>query len=112
MPICSYLVIPAAGAGPTLRERLTDLPGCDFVAAENRDLLLLVTDTESRAEEDALRETIEAMEEIRALLLVFGEVQSNPGVEPPRPKDPEVEVEALETGDASPAAALAESAGR
>lgn len=74
MPICSYLVIPELGARDRLAERLAALPGCDVVPARNRDLLLLVTDTADPREDRVLRERIEALADVRALVLSFGEV--------------------------------------
>ena len=74
MPICSYLVIPEDGAVAGVAERLTALPGCDVVSAENRDVLILVTETPDLAEESALRHRVEALEGIQALLLTFGEI--------------------------------------
>ncbi len=72
--ICSYLVIPEDGALARVVERLTALPGCDVVSAENRDVLILVTDTPGLEEEGALRRKVEALDGIQALLLTFGEI--------------------------------------
>jgi nitrate reductase NapAB chaperone NapD len=72
--ICSYLVIAEGGALARVAERLGALPGCDVVAAENRDVLILVTDTPGLEEEGALRRRVEALEGIQALLLTFGEI--------------------------------------
>ena len=74
MPICSYLVISEPGASALVAERLTALPECDVVSAENRDVLILVTDTLGLEEESALRGRVEALDGIRALLLTFGEI--------------------------------------
>jgi nitrate reductase NapAB chaperone NapD len=76
MPICSYLVFPESGARQAVCRQLSEIPGCEFVPAENRDLILLVTETETSAQEEALRERVEALPEIRSLLLAFGEVTS------------------------------------
>jgi nitrate reductase NapAB chaperone NapD len=69
-------VIPTDEAGPALCQRLSEIPGCDVVLAEKGDLILLVTETGTAEEEDALRNVLEGLDEIRALLLVFGEVAS------------------------------------
>ena len=74
MPICSYLVIPEDGALARVTDRLGALPGCDVVSAENRDVLILVTDTPGLEEEAALRRKVEALDGIQALLLTFGEI--------------------------------------
>jgi len=74
MPICSYLVIPRDGEAHRLRRRLARIPACEVVAAKNRDLLLLVTDTSGLEEEAALRSEIESVDGIEALLFTFGEI--------------------------------------
>jgi nitrate reductase NapAB chaperone NapD len=75
MTICSYLAIPAPGEGATLRARLAALPGCEVVPAENRELLVLVTETPDRGADDALRARIEGMAGLQALVLTFAEVE-------------------------------------
>ena len=72
MPICSYLVIPTKDAGGALRQRLSDIPGCEVIGAVNRDVILLVTDTDGVAEEAALGDALAGVEEIGALILAFG----------------------------------------
>jgi len=74
MPVCSYLVIPERGAAEQVAVRLRSLPGCDVAPAENRGLLLLVTDTPGPEEDNALRNRLEGMEGIHALILAFGEI--------------------------------------
>jgi nitrate reductase NapAB chaperone NapD len=74
MPVCSYLVIPETGAVERLAARLAALPGCEVAPAENRDLLLLVTDTPDTETDRKLRRTVEDMEGIHALVLTFGEI--------------------------------------
>lgn len=82
MAICGYLVIPAEGETATLAQRLARLPGCDVVAARNRDVLVLVTETSGPAAEAALRERLRSMPGIRSLALTFGDLSmdaSGPG---------------------------------
>lgn len=74
MAICSYLVIPAAGAGQTLAARLEALPGCEVARAENRDVLLLVTDTAGPEEERALHAALNQLDDLHGLVLTFGEI--------------------------------------
>lgn len=83
MPICSYLVIPDDGATDRVLGRLAEIPECDAVRAENRDVVILVTDTPGLEEEHALRTRVEALEEIRALLLTFGEIDPRSDVADP-----------------------------
>ena len=74
MAICSYLVLSNPGESPALAERLASLPGCDVVPAQNRDLLLLVTDSIEATEQAALREQVEQMEGVSSMVLTFGEI--------------------------------------
>jgi nitrate reductase NapAB chaperone NapD len=79
MPICSYLVIPAAGETAAVMARLDALAGCEVVRAQNRELLALVTDTAGPAEERALRAAIEGIDGICAVVLTFGELHDEGG---------------------------------
>ncbi len=83
MPICSYLVISEDGASEHVAERLAALPGCDVVPAENRDVLILVTDTLGLEEEGALRRKVEALDGIQGLLLTFGEIDPDAAIGDP-----------------------------
>ena len=74
MPVCSYLVAPTEGHREDVASALARLPGCDVVPAENRDLLLLVTDTADLAAEAELRSSIEAIPGVRGLVMAFGEI--------------------------------------
>jgi nitrate reductase NapAB chaperone NapD len=83
MPVCSYLVIPAPGRSASVAGDLAAIPGCEVTRAENRDLLILVTDTESPDEEETLRDAVHGTDGIQALLLTFGEL--DPDAVPARP---------------------------
>jgi nitrate reductase NapAB chaperone NapD len=73
--ICSYLVIPEEGAAPALAAQLAAVPGCEVVRAENREVLILVTDTPGPEDEASLRVVLEGLPGIRALILTFGELE-------------------------------------
>lgn len=83
MPICSYVVIPDEEAAESVRDRLVAMPGCDVALAQNRDILLLVTDTPDLAAEADLRASIEGMDGIQALLLTFGEIDPDADIADP-----------------------------
>lgn len=87
MPVCSYLVVPEPGASGSVAQRLSALPGCDVARAENRDLLLLVTDTPGPEEDAELRETLETMKGIQALVLSFGEIDPETSQRDPLARD-------------------------
>src|SRR5688572_27462319 len=72
MIICSYLVVASPGAASSLARQLGALPGCEVVPAVNRDVLLLVTESQDAERDDALRSRIAALEEVSALVLTFG----------------------------------------
>ena len=74
MPICSYLVIPEPAAKERVRRQLEVVDGCEVVEAQNRDVLILVTDTPGLEEEERLRRAVERMDGIEALLFTFGEI--------------------------------------
>ena len=74
MAVQSYLVFPEPGSLTSLSDTLAAMPECEIVPADNRDLILLVTDTPNPAEERALRERLDAMEQIRCMVLAFGEI--------------------------------------
>jgi nitrate reductase NapAB chaperone NapD len=88
MPICSYLVIPEEGATDRVRADLAGIPECEVVRAENRDVLLLVTETPGLEEEHALRMAVEAMDGIQALLLTFGEIDPHTEIADPMAAGP------------------------
>jgi nitrate reductase NapAB chaperone NapD len=75
MPVCSYVVIPEPGATAAVQERLSSLPGCETVRAENREVLLLVTDTDSAEQEEQLRRRVEATPGILTVVLAFGDLE-------------------------------------
>lgn len=75
MPVCSYLVIPSAGAAQAVAGQLAALPGCDVAPAENRDILLLVTDSAGPEEERALQAAVGDVQGICSLVMVFGEIE-------------------------------------
>lgn len=83
MPICSYLVIPEEGATAKVRARLEEIPACLVVAAENRDVLILVTETGGLEAEEELRSAVEATDGIQALLFTFGEIDPDTEIADP-----------------------------
>lgn len=85
MAVCSYLVFPVAGESEAVHAELAAMPGCDVVPSTNRDVLMLITDTPGRREDDRLRTTLEHMPGIEALLFTFGELpQTSDRVAPSR----------------------------
>ena len=60
MPIISYLAHPHDGKKVELLEALSTMDQCDVIPAENKNLLIVVTDTETDEEQDNLKQLAEA----------------------------------------------------
>ena len=74
MPVCGYVLVPEAQGRAGLLDRLSSMPECEVVPAQNSDLLLLVTSTPGPAEDRDLRRRVESLPGLQALLLTFGEI--------------------------------------
>lgn len=72
MPIKSYLAHPFAGKKTELREELSSIDFCEVIPAENKELLILITDTENRQEEDLLKEKLDKIKSLKLLAMVSG----------------------------------------
>ena len=72
MPIKSYIAWPRTGNSEVLSEKLAALPGCEVHVAENRDILLLITDTSDDRAEDQLQSEFGRIEALECLTLVAG----------------------------------------
>ena len=72
MPIKSYLIHPVEGKKEVLTKALSQLDACEVIPAENRDVIILVTETATHEEEDRLKEKIEAIEGLKAMAMVSG----------------------------------------
>jgi nitrate reductase NapAB chaperone NapD len=79
MPICSYLVVPAPNCGASVRAALHALDGCEAILADNREVIALVTDTQDSAGEQALRRALEGVADIQAMVLTFGQLETEAG---------------------------------
>lgn len=72
MPIKSYLAHPHDGKKSELYQRLTSLDYCEVIPAENKDLLILITDTQNEVQEDELQAQLNEIASIKLLALVSG----------------------------------------
>lgn len=75
MPVCSYLVFTRLGQLQQVSEQLDVLPQCSTEKADGGELLMLLTETQSEVEEQALQERFRTMEEIQCLVLTFGALE-------------------------------------
>jgi nitrate reductase NapAB chaperone NapD len=87
MPVCGYVVVPEPGESEHLARRLGEEEGCEVVTAQNDDMLLLVTMSDSLDEDAALRRRVEALPGIQALLMTFGEIDHLSPVGDPLARD-------------------------
>ena len=70
MPIKSYLAIAHKGKKEVLQQTLNALPTCECTPAENKDVLVLITETETDAEDKILFKNINKLEDLLLLTLV------------------------------------------
>jgi nitrate reductase NapAB chaperone NapD len=72
MPVFGYLAIPVSGATDTLHHELRSLPYCQVIPADNRELLVLVTDTPDEDTEKELQNTLRGLSSLQSLSMTFG----------------------------------------
>jgi nitrate reductase NapAB chaperone NapD len=72
MPIFAYLAMPVEGAKEILAAELTALPHCEIIPADNKDILVLVTDAPNDIEERNLQEQLQKIPSLQSLSMTFG----------------------------------------
>lgn len=72
MPIISYLVYPQEGMKNELLKNLSLFDSCEVIPAENEEILILVTDTKDKKDEEDLLEKIDALESLKMRSMVSG----------------------------------------
>ena len=72
MPIKSYLVYPHEDQWTNLQKALNEIDQCDIAPAKNEQVLVLVTETHSKEEENQLIKTIESIPSLKAMSMVSG----------------------------------------
>lgn len=72
MPIKSYLAHPHSGKKMELMHALESIDCCEVIPAENKDLLILITDTNTNEEDDDLKAQLESVKSIKLLAMVSG----------------------------------------
>jgi nitrate reductase NapAB chaperone NapD len=70
MPIKSYIAIPKAGQQQKLQKSLESYEEVHVEPSENRDVIVLVTDTKSEKEDKELFNELKTLEEIQMITLV------------------------------------------
>lgn len=72
MPIKSYLAHPHNGKKEILLRSLSALNYCEVIPAENKEVIVLVTETKDEEQDKELKEEIESIESLKLLALVSG----------------------------------------
>jgi len=72
MPIKSYLVHPTEGQMQKALEVISTMEGCEAIPAQNKNLIVLVTDTSSKQADTELLEQLSRLESIQHFSLVAG----------------------------------------
>ncbi|WP_074407089.1 MULTISPECIES: hypothetical protein [Aquimarina] len=72
MPIKSYLAHPQKGEKNELIDALSSLEQCEVMPANNKDVLILITETENETEEAILKEKLDTIESLKLLAMVSG----------------------------------------
>lgn len=72
MPIKSYLVHPHDGKKNELQNSLASIANCEVIPAENKNVLILVTDTKDKEEESLLKEKLEGLKNLKLMAMVSG----------------------------------------
>ena len=72
MPIKSYLAHPHEHQKEALVAALTAIENCDIIPAENKDIVVVVTETANKTDDDILKNKIEAISSLKLLVMVSG----------------------------------------
>lgn len=72
MPIKSYLAHPHQGKKAELIEAISNINECEVIPAENKDVLVVVTETENKAQEEILKNKLDAIASLKLLAMVSG----------------------------------------
>jgi len=72
MPIKSYLVHPHLGRKEELVTEISGIQECSVIPAKNEDILVVVTETNNKEEEDILQRKLESIDSLNLLAMVSG----------------------------------------
>ena len=70
MPIKSYLAIPGDGQKETLLEEINRMASCEAMPSDNKDVLVVLTETATDEEDKALFKKLNSLENLQLLTLV------------------------------------------
>ena len=72
MPVFSYLAYPEQGAKEVLLKDLAALDYCEVAPADNKEILILVTDTPDEEKEQELQNKLKGLKSLQSLGMTFG----------------------------------------
>lgn len=72
MPIKSYLAHPHQGKKEELIMAVSILEQCEVIPAQNKDVVVIVTETETKEEEEDLQQKLETISSLKLLAMVSG----------------------------------------
>jgi|SaaInlStandDraft_1057018.scaffolds.fasta_scaffold11651_3 nitrate reductase NapAB chaperone NapD len=72
MPICGYLITPSPGKKDAVQKSLSSFPEAEVYPAENQNMLIMVTETDSKEQDQELEHQLKSVENIDCLALTFG----------------------------------------
>ena len=72
MPVLAYIASPRSGTKNKLLKELNGMQYCEAFAADNADILILVTDTPDRETEKYLQKQLNKLESLESLSMTFG----------------------------------------
>ncbi len=72
MPVISYLAHPHEGKKEELIKVLANFKECEVIPAQNKNILVVVTETQTKQEEDYLKQKLDALSSLKLLAMVSG----------------------------------------
>ena len=72
MPILAYIASPRSGEKNKLLNQLNGMQHCEAFAADNAEIVILVTDTPDGETEKKLQKQINKLESLESLSMTFG----------------------------------------
>jgi len=72
MPIKSYLAYPKEGMKESLETALSSFENCEVIPSKNHNLIVLVTETTDKQQEELLQEKLHAIDSLKMLSMVSG----------------------------------------
>lgn len=72
MPVKSYLVFPKNGQTDFVIKKLNQFDNCEVLPADSRDVIVLVTDSDSEQEDEHVLEVLKNEASIQHISLISG----------------------------------------